>query len=70
MPPATAKSTPARRDKKSTQESERLQRLDDAYWADRADKAFAQGDWMSVEESEKFLQEMLDAPDTASKPPS
>ena len=48
----------------SVQEYENLlQRLDDAYWADRADKAFAQGDWPGVEQSEKFLREILNAPD-------
>ena len=46
----------------SVQEYESLQRLDDAYWAARADKAFAKGDWLSVEESEKFLRQILDAP--------
>ena len=47
----------------SAQDYEHFQRLDDAYWAARADAAFAKGDWLGFEESEAFTQEMLNAED-------
>lgn len=47
----------------STQEYEHLTRLEDAYWADRADATLAEDDFMSAEESEAFLEGILNAPD-------
>ena len=45
------------------EEYEHLQRLDDAYWVARAEAAIAENDWMSAEESEALLQEILNEPD-------
>ena len=36
-------------------------RIEDAYWAEEADKAVANGDWLSTEESEKLLDDILNA---------
>ena len=47
----------------SVQEYESLQRLDDAYWAARADANLARNNRIGVEESEAFLREILNAPD-------
>ena len=47
----------------SVQEYEHLQRLDDAYWTARAEANLARNNRIGVEESEKFLQEMLNASD-------
>lgn len=40
-----------------------LTRLEDIYWGARAEAAEAKGDYMSAEESEAFLREMMNAPD-------
>ena len=44
----------------SREEYERLEALDDAYWGERAEKAAA-GGFLSFDESETFLREILDA---------
>lgn len=46
----------------SNEEYERLEALDDAYWAARADKAAKEG-FLSADETEAFFQEILNAED-------
>jgi PHD/YefM family antitoxin component YafN of YafNO toxin-antitoxin module len=43
----------------SPEEYEHLQRLDDAYWAARADAAEAYGDWIGHDEAIRLLTERL-----------
>ena len=47
----------------SVEAYENLQRIDDGYWIARAELAEAEGDWLGVEESEAFTQELLNAKD-------
>ena len=47
----------------SVKEYESLQRLDDAYWIARTEKALAEEERLSAEESETFTQELLNAKD-------
>ena len=47
----------------SLEEYQRLEALDDAWWAARADAAEKEGDWLGPEESEKYLREILSAED-------
>ena len=47
----------------SVEEYEHLQKLDDVYWTLRAEAGEDKGDWLGPEASEKFLQEILNAPD-------
>ena len=42
---------------------QRLEALDDAWWAARADAAEKEGDWLGPEEGEKYLREILSAED-------
>jgi antitoxin Phd len=46
----------------SLEEYQRLEALDDAYWAARAQQG-AEGDWLGPEASEKWLNESRDAED-------
>jgi prevent-host-death family protein len=43
----------------STEEYEHLQRLEDAYWAARAEAAEAEGRWIGHEEAMKLLLDRL-----------
>ena len=45
----------------SVEEYERLEALEDAWWAARAAAAEAAGDWLGGEDSEKFLSAILNA---------
>jgi antitoxin Phd len=47
----------------SLEEYQRLEALDDAYWAARAQQAVEEGDWLGPEESERFTRQLLDAED-------
>ena len=47
----------------SLEEYQRLEALEDAWWAARADAAESEGDWLGPEESEKYLREILSAED-------
>jgi prevent-host-death family protein len=47
----------------SLEEYQRLEALDDAWWAARAQQAIEEGDWLGPEESAKWLNELLDAED-------
>lgn len=45
------------------EEYERLEALEDAWWAARAEAAAKSDDWLGVEESEKLLGNLLNAED-------
>ena len=45
----------------SIDEYSRLEGLEEAYWAAKADEAVARGDWAGVEESERTLKDILNA---------
>ena len=47
----------------SLEEYQRLEAIEDAWWAARADAAEREGDWLGPEESEKYLREILSAED-------
>ena len=47
----------------SLEEYQRLEALDDAYWAARAQQAGEEGDWLGPGASEKWLNESRDAED-------
>ena len=47
----------------SAEEYEHFEKLEDIYWAARADEVVAENDWMGPEKSEIALQEMLNATD-------
>lgn len=47
----------------SLEEYQRLEALDDAYWAARAQQVVEAGEWLGPEESEKWLTESRDAED-------
>ena len=47
----------------SLEEYERLEALEDAWWAARAEAAEKEGGWLGPEESEKLMQELLGAED-------
>jgi antitoxin Phd len=51
----------------SLEEYKRLEALDDAYWAARAQQAGEEGDWLGPEASEKWLNESRDAEDQRPK---
>ena len=44
-------------------EYEHLQRLDDAYWAGRADATLSDDNWLGTEKSAAFMKELLNAED-------
>ena len=45
----------------SMEEYSRLEGLEESYWASKADEMIAKGDWVGVEESEKALNDILNA---------
>lgn len=45
----------------STKQYEFFERLEDMYWATRADEAVAENDWTSPEKSKALLQKILNA---------
>lgn len=47
----------------SKKKYEVFERLENMYWAELAEEAFARNDWVGPEESEVALQEMLNAKD-------
>jgi len=47
----------------SHEEYERLEALEDAWWAMKAEAAAGKGDWLSPEESEQYMKEILNAAD-------
>ena len=47
----------------SLEEYQRLEALDEAYWASRAQEASEEGDWLGPGASEKWLNESRDAED-------
>jgi antitoxin Phd len=47
----------------SLDEYQRLEALDDAWWAARAQEVVDQGEWLGPEESERLTRQLLDAKD-------
>jgi prevent-host-death family protein len=47
----------------SLEEYQRLEALDDAWWAARAQEVLDQGEWLGPEESERLTRRLLDAED-------
>lgn len=67
----TAQREPVRIEKKgrpvavliSMDEYQRLEAMEDAWWAERAEAAEKEGDWLGPEESERLLKKFLNARD-------
>ena len=47
----------------SAEEYDRMERIEDAIWAARADEAVRNGGFLSPEESEKVIEEMISGAD-------
>ncbi len=47
----------------SLEEYQRLEALDDAWWAARAQEVVDKGEWLGPDESERLTRQLLDAED-------
>jgi antitoxin Phd len=47
----------------SIEEYQRLEALEDAWWAARAQEAVDEGEWLGPEESERLIRQLPDAED-------
>ena len=47
----------------SYEDYERLEALEDAWWAMKAETAAKEGDWLGSEESEQYMRDVLNASD-------